>query len=315
MSTFPSRTTPEATSAPESGIDSAARSTRSRREFLAAGAAGLAGAAFAPPQIAGLHSATPADLQGLIGDASRRRILLRGGVVLSLDPRVGDFEKADVLIDGKTIAQIAPNISVTDAEVIDCTGTIVMPGFITTHQHQYMTLQRSIITDGFLQGAWPLESYGSVVQNIWTAGRIADPADPNKIIWDLGRAPYDPEDCYIAELVTCLSQITEGVTMGTDTSQASHTPEHTDAMIRGLMDSGRRMVYDYGAGTNRTARRVPVRISRHDGGHDEGDRQDREDLLQLEGSARDARVQRRTRRGVRRALRTPDGSWPARSAR
>ena len=229
----------------------------SRREFFAAGVAGLAGASLAPAQIAGLRSAAPAEIQDLIGDARRRRILLRGGVVLSLDPRVGDFEKADVLIDGKTIAEIAPTITAADAEVIDCAGTIVMPGFITTHHHQYMTLQRSIITDGFLQGAWPLESYGSVVQNIWTAGRIADPADPNRIIWDLGRAPYDPEDCYISELVTCLSQISEGVTMGVDTSQASHTPEHTDAMIQGLMDSGRRMVYNYGAGTNRSAQGFP----------------------------------------------------------
>ena len=102
-------------------------------------------------------------------------ILLRG-VVLSLDPKVGDLEKGDVLIDGKTIAQVAPSISASDAEVVDCSGTIVMPGFITTHHHQYETLQRSIIPDGLLAGAWPLESYGSVVQNIWTVGRIVDPA-------------------------------------------------------------------------------------------------------------------------------------------
>ena len=111
--------------------------------------------------------------------------------------------------------------------MVDCSGTIVMPGFITTHHHQYETLQRSIIADGLLAGAWPLESYGSVVQNIWTAGRLADPNDPTRFIWDLGRVPYDPEDCYISELVTCLSEISEGVTCGTDTSQANHTPEHT----------------------------------------------------------------------------------------
>jgi cytosine/adenosine deaminase-related metal-dependent hydrolase len=93
----------------------------------------------------------------------------------------------------------------------------VMPGFITTHHHQYETLQRSIIADGMLQGAWPQESYGSVVQNIWTAGRLADPRNPGAFIWDLGRVPYDPEDCYISELVACLSQISEGVTCGTDT--------------------------------------------------------------------------------------------------
>jgi 5-methylthioadenosine/S-adenosylhomocysteine deaminase len=232
----------------------------SRRRFLAATAAGLAGASCASSQLAGVRSATPADTQGLVGDGRKRRILLRGGVVLSLDPRVGDFEKADVLIDGKMIAQVAPNVSAGDAEVVDCSGTIVMPGFITTHHHQYETLQRSIIPDGLLAGTWPLETYGSVVQNIWTAGRIADPKDPNNFIWDLGRVPYDPEDGYISELVACLSEISEGITCGTDTSQANHTPEHTDALIKGLMDSGRRMVFDYSAGTNRSAEGFPYEV-------------------------------------------------------
>ena len=138
------------------------KSRKSRRDFLRAGAAGLAAttipaigcgrpsdtASAGPPQ--GLRSATPDDLQGLVGDGRRRRIVLRGGVVLSLDPKVGDFEKADVLIDGKTIAQIAPTVDAGDAEIVDCAGTIVMPGFITTHHHQYETLQRSVIPDGLL---------------------------------------------------------------------------------------------------------------------------------------------------------------------
>ena len=247
-------------------------SSRSRRDFLRTGAAGLAGATLVTagcrtpgvtPEAAsqqplnGLRSATPADLQNLVGDGRKRRILLRGGIVLSLDPKVGDFEKGDVLIDGKTIAQIAPNITAGDAEVVDCSGTIVMPGFITTHNHQYESIQRAVIPDGLLAGAWPLETYGSVVQNIWTVGRIVDPSNPSNVIWDLGRVPYDPEDCYIAQLLSCLSQISEGVTCGTDTSQSNHTPAHTDAMIQGLMDSGRRMVFDYSAGTNRSAEGFP----------------------------------------------------------
>jgi len=229
----------------------------SRRAFFTTTAAGLAGASFAPEQLAGLRSTNTADTQDLIGNDGKRRVLLRGGVVLSLDPRVGDFEKADVLIDGKLIADIGPNLSAADALVVDCSGTIVMPGFITTHHHQYETLQRSIIADGLLAGAWPQESYGSVVQNIWTAGRIADPRSPGSFIWDLGRVPYDPEDCYISQLVACLSEISEGITTGTDTSQANHTPEHTDAMIKGLMDSGRRTVFDYSGGTNRSAEGIP----------------------------------------------------------
>jgi 5-methylthioadenosine/S-adenosylhomocysteine deaminase len=241
-----------------------------RRDFIKAGTAGLAAAAIpaagcgrgsdntsSTGPLDNLRAATPADLQGLVGDGRQRRILLRGGVVLSLDPKVGDFEKADVLIDGKRIAEIAPTVSADDAEVVDCTGTIVMPGFITTHHHQYETLQRSVIPDGLLTGAWPQESYGSVVQNIWTAGRIADPTNPNNVVWDLGRVPYDPEDCYISELVACLSEISEGITTGTDTSQSGHTPEHTDAMIKGLMDSGRRMVFAYTGGINRSSEGIP----------------------------------------------------------
>jgi cytosine/adenosine deaminase-related metal-dependent hydrolase len=240
-----------------------------RRRFLITSASGVAGSTFAvgcrpstsgtaaPAPLAGVRSATPADLQNLVGDGRKRRILLRGAVVFSLDAKLGDFGRADVLIDGKTIAQIAPTISAGDAEVVDCSGTIVMPGFVTTHNHQYEAIQRSIIPDGLLAGAWPLETYGSVVQNIWTAGRIVEPGTPDKVIWDLGRVPYDPEDCYIAELIACLGQISEGVTCGTDTSQSNHTPAHTDALIKGLVDSGRRMVFAYSTGTDRSAEGVP----------------------------------------------------------
>src|SRR5262245_34696677 len=111
----------------KSKADDAVPGRPSRRDFLKSGAAGLAGAtlvtagcrtegkilqspvAGSQGPLSSLRSATPADLQNLIGDGRKRRILLRGGVVLSLDSKVGDFEKADILIDGKTIGQIAPN--------------------------------------------------------------------------------------------------------------------------------------------------------------------------------------------------------------
>jgi hypothetical protein len=246
-------------------------STRSpgRRDFLRIGAAGVASTTLAgvgcrtasgttAPRttagpLAGARSATPAQLQNLVGDGRKRRILLRGGIVLSLDPKVGDFASADVLIDGTKIAAVGPNLPPGDAEIVDCAGTIVMPGFITTHHHQYETIQRSIIPDGLLAQPWPMESYGSVVQAIWTAGRVVDPMNPSVVIWDLGRHPYDPDDCYISMLVACLSEMTQGITTGTDTSQANHTPAHTDALVKGLMDSGRRTVFAYSGGVDRRA--------------------------------------------------------------
>ena len=45
------------------------------------------------------------------------RTLLKGGVVLSFDPAVGDFEKADVLIEDKRIVAVRPDIS-ADATAI-----------------------------------------------------------------------------------------------------------------------------------------------------------------------------------------------------
>ena len=94
-----------------------------RRRFLTTASGGIAGTTLAmgscrrasgtsaAAPLAAVRSATPADVQNLVGDARKRRILLRGAVVLSLDPTLGDFEKADVLVDGKTIAQIAPTIA------------------------------------------------------------------------------------------------------------------------------------------------------------------------------------------------------------
>ncbi len=215
----------------------------SRREFLAASAAGLAVVAVGPGA-ANPAAALSSGTKEIVRNLEPKRKLLKGGIVLTLESS-GDFEKADVLVEGKKIVAIGPNLG-GGGEKIDCSGTIVMPGFITTHHHQYETPARSVIPDGLLAGAWPQESYGSVVQNIWTAGRITG-------VWDLGRPPMDPEDVYLAELVASLSQLTEGITCGVDTSQSSHTPQHTDAMIQGLMDSGARAVYDYSGGTNRSA--------------------------------------------------------------
>ena len=144
---------------------------------------------------------------------------------------------------------------------------IVMPGMISTHNHQYEAIQRSIIADGLIVFAGDpdqqqtstvnniYEAYGTVVQSIWTTGRIGPRDAPQ---WDLGRSPYDPEDCYNAELIACLSQITQGITCGTDTSQSSHTPEHTDAMIEGCIDSGRRTLFDYCNGVNRDDQAYPA---------------------------------------------------------
>jgi 5-methylthioadenosine/S-adenosylhomocysteine deaminase len=170
------------------------------------------------------------------------RILLQGGVVLSLDAKVGDFEKADVLIEGKRIAAVGPNLAAAarSALVVNATDRIVMPGFVDTHHHQYETLLRSILADGLLRDE--PQNYGSVIQGIFTP-------------------VYLPQDAYISELVASLNQINAGVTTTVDTSQVSLSPAHSDACIAGLKESGRRAVFAYSAGVG-PATQYPQDITR-----------------------------------------------------
>ena len=241
----------------------------SRRDFLKTTTAGLVGATVAGAVgMADTALAHDFDERHRGKDAPRgRRILLKGGIVLTLDsdPKNPDLERGDILIEGSKIKAIGPNLHASAHQVIDCKGMILMPGMISTHNHQYEAIQRSVIADGLI--IFPdnpaqaeqqttdttnnvYEDYRSVVQSIWTSGRIGSAAAPQ---WDLGRSPYDPEDCYNAELIACLSQLTQGITCGTDTSQSSHTPEHTDAMIEACMASGRRTLFDYSGGIDRGA--------------------------------------------------------------
>jgi 5-methylthioadenosine/S-adenosylhomocysteine deaminase len=192
----------------------------SRRDFVKSSGIGFVAAAVPPV----LRSGT-AEPQAPVRSGGGNRTLLKGGIVLTLDRALGDFANADVLIEGKKIVAVQPNLR-ADAQVIDASNTIVMPGFIDTHHHQYETVLRSILADGLLQGD---KSYGSEIQMILTP-------------------VYKPEDAQISELVASLSQINAGVTTGVDTSQVSHTPEHTDACIDGLTKAGRRTLFAYSQG-------------------------------------------------------------------
>ena len=63
---------------------------------------------------------------------------------------------------------------------------------------------------------------------------------------------YRPQDVYINELFGGLSQLDDGVTTVHDVSQIHHSPQHSDAAIQALFDTGRRAAFGYfeGAGTN-----------------------------------------------------------------
>src|SRR5215468_9321571 len=90
------------------------------------------------------------------------KTLIKNGVVLTLDKKIGNFHRADVLIDGTKIAEVGPDLNVEGAAVIDASEMIVMPGFVDTHRHVWEGILRNIGTDVPLEGD---ASYLSFVLN------------------------------------------------------------------------------------------------------------------------------------------------------
>ena len=211
-----------------------------RRNFLkGAAAAGVAAAglnlfASRPAAAQFADRSEPPENTGRPG----RRYVIRGGSVMSMDPQVGDFAAADVLVQGKTILSVGPNLAAGTAEVIDARGRIVMPGFIDTHHHQFETALRSFLADGVLINDGSGSASGSTTYFEFILNKFAP--------------VYRPQDVYINELFGALSQLDDGVTTVHDVSQIHHTPQHSDAAIQALFDSGRRSAFGYfeGAGSN-----------------------------------------------------------------
>ncbi len=72
------------------------------------------------------------------------RYLLRGGCVLTLGAKTPNLTRGDVLIDGDTVADVGTGLRSRDAEVVDASDTIVMPGFVDTHRHAWTSLFRNL---------------------------------------------------------------------------------------------------------------------------------------------------------------------------
>jgi ribose/xylose/arabinose/galactoside ABC-type transport system permease subunit/cytosine/adenosine deaminase-related metal-dependent hydrolase len=168
----------------------------------------------AHPVAAGLH----------VNGTGKHRTLIKGGTVITIDPKLGLLNNADVLIDGDRIAAVGPNLNAEGAEIIDASNRIVMPGFVDTHRHIWEGLLRNIGTDV------PLEGRNSYMSHV--LGRLAP--------------SYRPVDAYIGNLVSALGALDAGITTLLDWSHIQASPDHTDAIIDSLHTSGMRAVFAYG---------------------------------------------------------------------
>ncbi len=149
------------------------------------------------------------------------RLLLRSGHVISMDPAIGELPQGDVLIEDGRITAVEREIS-ADAEVLDMTGRIVIPGFVDTHRHTWEAPIRGCAPDATLDDYFVdvLDTFAPV---------------------------YTPDDVYAGNLAGALECINAGITTLVDWSHINNTPEHPDAAVRALAETGIRAQYAYGS--------------------------------------------------------------------
>ncbi len=156
-----------------------------------------------------------------------RKTVLRGGVVITGEPRDAVLDPGDVLVVGDTIAAVAPSIPVDapDADVRDVSGRLVLPGFVDTHRHTWQSVIRGFAAD------WTLGQYLVGVHQGFSGN-------------------FRPQDTYAGNLLGALEALDSGVTTLVDWSHNLNTPEHADAAVRGLRDAGIRAVFAHGGGAS-----------------------------------------------------------------
>jgi cytosine/adenosine deaminase-related metal-dependent hydrolase len=151
-----------------------------------------------------------------------RPVVLRNGIVLTMDDGHRVLRDADVLVVGEQIAAVGPGLSVPDGSIeIDASGGIVMPGMIDTHRHMWQTAMRGYGAD------WTLTQYFVWYYLQW--GKV-----------------FRPQDVYAGNLLSAIEALDAGVTTTVDWSHGLQTVEHADAAVDALQAVPGRFVLAYG---------------------------------------------------------------------
>lgn len=147
--------------------------------------------------------------------------IIKNATVVSVDKDIGNVPNCDVLIEDGIIAAVGPNLQHTrEHTVIDGTNAIVSPGFIDTHRHTWQTQLTGIGAD------YVLSDYILNLRQIYGAS-------------------YDVHDAYLGNYCGALASIDNGITYLLDHSHIMNSPEHADAALKGLKDSGIRATFCY----------------------------------------------------------------------
>ena len=148
----------------------------------------------------------------------RTDVLLRGGLVLSMDPTIGIQDGCDVAIRDGKITDVGADLSPDGAEVVDASEMIVIPGLIDSHFHMWSSVGRNFIAEGYeyFPAKWATSS------------------------------AYESEDFYNSVLLGLVEAANAGITTVHNWSHNTRTPDHADAELRAHRDGLVRARYAYG---------------------------------------------------------------------
>jgi predicted amidohydrolase YtcJ len=144
---------------------------------------------------------------------AREEFVIRGATVLTMDPALGDLATGDMHVRAGAIVAVAARIEAPGAQVIDGSGMIAMPGFVDTHWHLWTSLFRPYVrADAAAFGYFPVTSR-------------------------LG--PHmTPEDSYRSARLGIAEALGAGVTTVHNWAHNIRTPDHADAELSAMRDSG-----------------------------------------------------------------------------
>jgi 5-methylthioadenosine/S-adenosylhomocysteine deaminase len=180
---------------------------------------------------------------------NNRRTLFKGGTIITMDPKIPNLSTGDVLVDDGRIAAVGVNLQADGAEVIDATGSIVMPGLVDAHHHMWLGVMRRMMPD-----VDDLFAYIGVVAE--TLG-----------------AHYRPLDMYLSTKLTAVASLDAGITTIIDACHSSRSPAHTDAALDALDGAGIRALHMVGAAMDKkaSAAHLPGDLGRLAGNWNHGD--------------------------------------------
>lgn len=157
--------------------------------------------------------------------------------IVTMNPGRDIIEAGAVYISGDRIQDVGLTADLQarypQAEIVDCTGRVIIPGMINTHTHLFQTLLKGLGDDRVLKD-WFTSMTG-----------------PSAVV-------LTPDDCYAAALHGCVESIKAGVTTLVDFMYVHPRSGLTEPVIQAFEETGMRGVVGRGYMTAGADVGVPV---------------------------------------------------------